>query len=254
MNVDVGAPLLLGFLLAMVRGIAWLIITPPFAHRGIPITVKVALSMALAAPVAPRLAESVPSLNLAEFVGALLMQVFAGLALGFVTMVIFSAVQAAGDLLDLFGGFSLASGFDPLSQHQGSVMGKFYYWISLILLFTVDGHLLLIRGFFTSYDALPLDALLNPEDVAKVVFVALGQFFLAALQIAAPLIAVLFLVDAALGLLTKVSPALNAFSLGFPAKILATLLMVAAALPLMPGIVRSLVDMALHAMSALMRG
>ncbi len=254
MNVDVAGPLLLGFLLAMVRGVAWLVITPPFSHRGIPVTVKVALSMALAAPVAPRLAETAPAMDLPSFVGALLVQVFAGLALGFVTMVIFSAVQAAGDLLDLFGGFSLASGFDPLSQHQGSVMGKLYYWLALILLFTVDGHLLLIRGFFTSYDALPLDASLDPADVSKVLLVAVGQFFLAALQIAAPLIAVLFLIDAGLGLLTKVSPALNAFSLGFPAKILATLLLVAAALPMMPGIVRSLVDMALHATSALMRG
>ena len=44
----------------------------------------------------------------------------------------------------------------------------------------------------------------------------------------------LFLIDAGLGLLTKISPALNAFSLGFPAKILVTLLMVGAALPLLP--------------------
>ncbi len=252
MDVEVGAPLLMGFLLAMVRGVAWLVITPPFAHRGIPVTVKVALAMALAAPVAPRLAETASSMNLPELVGALLVQVFAGIALGFVTMLIFSAIQAAGDLLDLFGGFSLAAGFDPLSQHQGSVIGKFYYWLALILLFALDGHLLLIRGFFTSYEALPLDAFLNPGDVSKVLLVALGQFLLAALQIAAPLIGVLFLIDAALGLLTKVSPTLNAFSLGFPAKILATLLMVAIAVPLMPEVVRSLVDMALNAMSAVM--
>ena len=44
--------------------------------------------------------------------------------------------------------------------------------------------------------------------------------FLAALQIAGPLVAVLFLADVALGLLTRVAPALNAFALGFPAKIL----------------------------------
>ena len=43
--------------------------------------------------------------------------------------------------------------------------------------------------------------------------------FLSALQIAGPLIAVLFLTDVAFGLLNRVAPALNAFQLGFPAKI-----------------------------------
>jgi flagellar biosynthetic protein FliR len=47
---------------------------------------------------------------------------------------------------------------------------------------------------------------------------------LAALQIAAPLLAVLFLADVALGLLTRAAPALNAFSLGPPFKILLTLM------------------------------
>ena len=44
--------------------------------------------------------------------------------------------------------------------------------------------------------------------------------FVAALQIAGPLLVVLFLADVGLGLLTRVAPALNAFALGFPLKIL----------------------------------
>ena len=47
--------------------------------------------------------------------------------------------------------------------------------------------------------------------------------FVAALQIAGPLLVVLFLADVGLGLLTRVAPALNAFALGFPLKILLTL-------------------------------
>ena len=52
---------------------------------------------------------------------------------------------------------------------------------------------------------------------------AVSGMFLAAVQIAGPLIVVLFLADVGLGLLTRVAPALNAFSLGFPLKILLTL-------------------------------
>ena len=52
---------------------------------------------------------------------------------------------------------------------------------------------------------------------------AVTQMFLAAVQIAGPLLVVLFLADVGLGLLTRVAPALNAFALGFPLKILLTL-------------------------------
>ena len=48
--------------------------------------------------------------------------------------------------------------------------------------------------------------------------------FVAAVQIAGPIVVVLFLADVGLGVLTRVAPALNAFSLGFVLKILITLL------------------------------
>ena len=71
--------------------------------------------------------------------------------------------------------------------------------------------------------------------------------FLAALQIAGPLIAVLFLTDVAFGLLNRVAPALNAFQLGFPAKILLVLLLSGTAIAILPGILSNLVDRAVSA-------
>src|SRR5689334_24505493 len=40
--------------------------------------------------------------------GAVAVQVAIGVALGFVTYILFAAVEAAGSVIDLFGGFSLA--------------------------------------------------------------------------------------------------------------------------------------------------
>ena len=66
--------------------------------------------------------------------------------------------------------------------------------------------------------------------------------FLAALQIAGPLIAVLFLTDVAFGLLNRVAPALNAFSLGFPAKIMLTLTLAGTAIAVLPRALDGLID------------
>ena len=84
----------------------------------------------------------------------------------------------------------------------------------------------MLQGFFRSYQAIPLDAGINLATLSDVLAGGLGQMMLAALQIAAPLLAVLFLADVALGLLTRIAPSLNAFSLGFPFKIMLTLILV----------------------------
>jgi flagellar biosynthetic protein FliR len=71
---------------------------------------------------------------------------------------------------------------------------------------------------------------------------ATAGMFLAALQIAGPLLVVLFLADVGLGLLTRVAPALNAFSLGFPLKIFLTLALGGVVFAVLPRVVAALVQ------------
>lgn len=249
MNLAVEADLLVGLLLAMVRAAAWLLLTPPFTGRAVPVAVKVALALGLALPVAPHLAASAPEAEPAPLVAAVLIQVGAGLGLGFVTLVLLSAVQAAGDLVDLFTGFTMASLFDPLSGASSAIFGRFYQLVATLLLFVTNGHLLLVRGFLRSFDAVPartpgLRALTGSviDDV--------GTFFVAALEIAGPLLAALVLADVALGLLSRAAPLLNVFVLGMPVKVLVTLLLVGLTLTVLPGAVRHLVEEALASMAA----
>ena len=60
---------------------------------------------------------------------------------------------------------------------------------------------------------------------------AFSMFFMTAVQIALPMIAVLFIADLGLALLTKVAPQMNALNVMFPAKIGLTLLLVGLLLP-----------------------
>jgi flagellar biosynthesis protein FliR len=81
----------------------------------------------------------------------------------------------------------------------------------------------------------------------------LTQIFLAALQVAGPLAVVLFLADVGLGLLTRVAPALNAFALGFPLKILMTLALVGTAYIALPQLVSALTDDAMRSLMEAVR-
>ncbi|GAA2504486.1 flagellar biosynthetic protein FliR [Winogradskya humida] len=247
MNWDIPIGQLIAIFLGAARAGAWLMLCPPFNSRLIPAQVKVLLSIGISLPMAPYLTSAVPVIETSAIIAATALQVFVGAALGFITLMLFAAVQAAGDLLDVFGGFTLASAYDPLSQNQSSVFGRFYNLVAVTLLFASGGHQLVLRGFMESYKTLPLDASFSMETFNKLLIEGVGEMFVSALQIAGPLIAVLFLTDVAFGLLNRVAPALNAFQLGFPAKIFLVLTLSGTAIAILPKALETLVN---HAVSA----
>jgi flagellar biosynthesis protein FliR len=252
--VDISTASLTALLLASVRAAAWLVVCPPFNSRIVPAPVKALLAVALSLPLVPDLADQVPALDAGALLVAGVEQAVVGVALGFVTAIFFAAIQAAGDLIDTFGGFSLSFAFDPMSASQSSVFGRFYNLVAVTLLFITDGHQMVLRGFLQSYQTLPLDGTLSLARLGAVLSHGLPAMFLAALQIAGPLIAVLFLTDVAFGLLNRVAPALNAFALGFPAKILITLLLGGTALAALPNALEGLIGRAVQAVLSVAGG
>jgi len=241
-QLDIATANILGILLALARTGAWVAISPPFSTRLIPGKIKAGIAVALALPIAPSLTSDVAEADIAVLLTQIAMQVMAGAALGFATMVVFAAIQAAGDLIDLFGGFSLAAALDPLSLQNNSVFGRLHQLLATTLLFVLDLHLVVINGFLDSFRTLPLGSSPSIAKIAEVLIHDFGVFFLSAVQIAAPLIGVFFLADVGLGLLTRIAPALNAFQLGFPVKILLTLILVGLTFPHLPTVLTSLVE------------
>lgn len=249
MSFDLPLAQLIAVLLASTRVAAWLIVCPPFNTQLISSPVKALLSLALALPVSGQLAAQTATMgtNGAELLVSAVEQVVVGAALGFLTALFFAAVQAAGDLIDLFGGFSLAFAFDPLGNNQSSVFGRFYHLLAITILFATDGYQLVIRGFLQSFQTLPLNGTLSLATLDRLLTHGLGHMFTAALEIAGPLLAVLFCADLSLGLLNRVAPALNAFSMGFPAKILLTLTLAGLGIAMLPKAVHSLIEPAVQA-------
>jgi len=236
-------------MLAGVRLVAFFVIAPPFSYRAFPATVKVILGLGLAIGVAPRVAERYHALDTGPFLLALLTQLVVGLALGFLVFLVFAAVQSAGALIDLFGGFTLAQAYDPQSQVNGAQFTRLFQMASLALLFASGGHQLIVAGLVRSFDAVPLTGTFELGGLASLLVTALSQMFLSSLQIAGPLVVVLFLADVGLGLLTRVAPALNAFQMGFPIKIGLTVVFAGALFMALPSVVSSLTGDAVAAIT-----
>lgn len=244
MNVDLELTTLVGFLLALARTTAWMAVSPPFSGKQIPRLVKLGAAAGISMTIAPSLPTDQLTLDPGPLLVMVLMQVATGLILGYLTQMLFAAVGAAGGLIDIFGGFTLSQAYDPFMNNQSSVFGRFYGIIATTLLFVINGHLLLIKGFMTSFEAVPLGGIAL-DSFKEVLFRDLAMFGISALEIAAPLIAAYFLSDVALGLLTKAAPQLQILTLSFPLKILLTLLMVGAALPLLTDALHTFVNQTL---------
>lgn len=249
MTLTVAGVPLIGYLLASIRIIAWIAIVPPFSSRSVPAMVKVVLSLGLAFAAVPTV--SAVALDTWSLLAAVVTQVALGAAMGFVTFVLFSAIGAAGSLIDTFGGFSLAQGFDPLGLNTNTVFGTFHQMIAAVLLFATGGHMLVIGGLLRTFDLVPIGTAPDLHGGSSVLTTAFTLFFVTAVQIALPMIAVLFVADLGLALLTKVAPQLNAINVMFPAKIGLTLLLLGLSLPVLPTAMGRLVDLSARAMAAI---
>ena len=117
MTLTLAGEPLIAYLLASVRIVAWLAIVPPFSSRAVPAMAKVVLSLGLAFAVTPAMTGGIP-VGFAELAINVVTQVLIGAGMGFVTYLLFQAIATAGSLIDMFGGFALAQGFDPLGLHD----------------------------------------------------------------------------------------------------------------------------------------
>jgi len=253
-DLSVPAVTLAGLLLATCRAAGFVLLAPPFNSKAIPATVKGALALALSVALLAKVTAGMPQPTLGFLVVTAVTEVTIGAGLGFIVQVLFAAVQMAGDLIDLTGGFSLQPAYDPLSQNMTSNVGRLHYTLASTLLFTSGGHMMLVRGFATSYEALPIGGGVPTAQLGQVLMTALSMMFLAALQIAGPMVAVLLLADVALALLSKAAPALNVFALGFPVKIMLTLSLLGLTFPLLPPALDTLVEHATRAIVSLKGG
>jgi flagellar biosynthetic protein FliR len=234
---------LIAFLLALVRAGTWTLVAPPFTSIRTPIPMKVGVAAALALLAMPTASHMPLPTDTPGFIAAIGVQVAVGALLGLVAMTLFFAVLTGGALSDLFGGIVLPPSLDPLSENQVPKIGELYQLVAVALLFASGGDLVLVHGFVASFAASGL-TLGSLGPASQVLTSDLATLFVAALEIAAPVLVVLFAAQVLLGLLAKATPQMNVFLLGFPFQALLLLLTVALAIRVLPADVTNLLERA----------
>lgn len=231
------------FLLVLARTGAWVVAAPVVSAKGVSPIGRLALAVALAMFVTPVMgAPDVPE-DVAGFATAVAAQVVIGLALGWLTALLFAAFEVAGTLADLSGGFSFASILDPLTGQPAAGFSRLFTVCFMALFFVTDAYQVVLGGFVRSFEGLPLDHFpAISEGTAAALGHAVTFVLLSAFEVAAPLLGVLFLTDVALGFAARFVPQANAMSIALPVKTLVALTAAGATLALLPAHVDRLLE------------
>jgi flagellar biosynthetic protein FliR len=232
--IDLNYIRLVAFLLVLCRAVAWLWVVPPFSDRKVvPTMVTMAIGSGLGILIGPTLPASDIPTDTAGLIGAVVTQVLTGIAMGYVINLLLSTITAAGSLIDVSGGLNLPPSIDPLGLDQTPMIGQFYQQVALLLLFVSGSYLVVIKGFARSFQA-PGFTLADSNRVAYVLATDLSTYFTSAVEIAAPILVVLFAAQIILAVLSKAAPQMNVWVLGLPIQIFLAITLVAVGITILP--------------------
>lgn len=209
-------------LLLMIRISVFISLCPGFSYSSFPNIAKVALSFSLTLAVA----SFVPVSQANSFMLFLILgikELFVGIALGYITVLFFTAVEMAGTLVDFQVGFSMGAIYDPgLGVHMSNY-GRVYYWVMIGLFFFTNIHHHVLRILIQSYEYIPLDHMIFDQFQVEGMVKLFSHVFEIALLLAIPLIIVALLSELTLALISRTVPQINVLILGMPMKTLVSL-------------------------------
>ena len=214
---------LLLLMISSLRIGAFLVASPFFGSRMIPLTVRIVFAIALGIGLVSHLKfPPVEFLVGVKLVPIIFQELFIGIACGLVLNILFSSVILAGEKIAATSGLAFAAQIDPTSGAQSPVISQIFQLFLLILFFTVNGHLIVFELFYKSYDMVPIGSFYNFKDVIEEAINSTNSIYQNAVIIVLPIVSILFFMNIGIGFITKSAPQLNLFSFGFPMTILGT--------------------------------
>jgi flagellar biosynthetic protein FliR len=244
---------IMGFVLVLARVGPLFLMAPGFSARAVPARAKLVVALALTLAIAPGAAAGV-SLPADPLALALLgvKEALVGLGFAFALSALVAGIQLGAGIADMIVGFSFAQIVDPFTQVNSAVLGQVYALFAAIVLMVTGGDQLMVAGLARTYDVVSLTAEPSYDAFGALALGTFADVFLIALQVGAPLIVALVVVDAAFAIVARAAPQMNVFIVGLPGKILVALAVSAASLPFLAGEIRSELERSvLEALTAL---
>lgn len=243
------------FMLGLVRISFIVFLLPVFNLKEVPTSVKAALSLALAFMVYPQM----PAMGFAIadstvfFMLLVLEQAFIGIMIGFAASFLLHFVSMGGSLMARDIGIT-QGGADPITDEPSDSLSSLLLIIFVVIFLASGGHYFFIRILFESFQYIPIGHLAwDTRSFAGVFTLLSASSLVLAFKLAAPVMAILFIITVVLGLMNRIMPQLDVWILGIPLKVAVGCLTVYYSFPLMEKLFDANFEMVQRALLVLLK-
>ncbi len=230
------------FLWPFARVTGLLLVAPVLGSAYIPTPIKVLAAVAITIFVFP-LVQFPSDIDPLSIYGVLLLiqQLIIGIIIGTIVQIVFSAITIAGENIAMTMGLGFAHMTDPVNGVTIPVVSQLLTIIASLYFLALNGHIALINMLITSFEILPFNNLFSTENLIAVAEWG-GRMFIGAVLIAIPAVTALLVVNIAMGLMTRVAPQMNIFSVGFPLTMMLGFIFIMLSIPVAMRVFQSLLS------------
>lgn len=154
-----------------------------------------------------------------------------GVIMGFVFQLVFQVFVLVGQIISMQAGLGFAVMVDPTSSASVPLVSQYYSLMVMLVFLALGGHVALLEALMNSFKTMPIGSLYLKDDMVWRTILFSGWMFKEAVLVVIPALISLLLVSVAVGVVTRVAPQLNIFSLGFPITLLMSIAIIQITLP-----------------------
>jgi flagellar biosynthetic protein FliR len=220
-------------LLSFMRVSGFVFTAPIFSSRMVPVMIKVWFSVLFALALIPMITidGGLPPFGSSGYFTIAAREVLLGILIGFVCNFFVYGVEFAGHMVGFQMGFGASTAFDPMSEVQASVVGRFQGLLALTLFLVMNGHHILVSAFASSYRLVPPMLAGLAGRAGSELIAATASVFTIAVRVSIPALVALFIAHIAIAMLAKTIRTMNVFTIGFPVKIALGLTVIGFSMP-----------------------
>ena len=210
------------FLWPMLRISALMITAPIFSLSAFNTRMRILVALVLAWLVYPLYSWPVIDPTSAQGLLEVFNQIMIGATMGLILQIVVAAVVVAGQSIAAAMGLSMANMIDP-NMGNVPVISQLLIVMSTLIFVGFGGHAILLGLILESFNTLPIGTDILNQAVYGRVLQWSSMMFLGAVLMALPVMVSLLFINVGLGIVTRAAPSLNIFAVGFPAMIMAGL-------------------------------
>lgn len=204
--------------------------TPIISSVVIPMRFKALIAAMFAAAVYPMAvshAGPAPHTDIFGLIPFVAGELIIGFVIGAIAAIPLLMLELAGVLVGTTMGMGLARIYSPEMDTESDLMGQLLFYVGMSIFIGIGGINMMFRGVVESFAHVHLGAFMNAQQPFELFLGVLSAGFELALRVAAPVVAIVFLMIAVFGVLGKTIPQLNVMSVGFALQALAGIAMLA---------------------------